>query len=118
VSWDYWVRVETDVRVMERRPPPAPARAWAMLSPCWALGVATTVPRGCSTGLDMLENWQSTEELGLRERKLSTMKWVECGEPLGRITEAQRRVGLVSCEVLALDSPLSGLAIVVFIGSV
>ena len=24
----------TDVRVMERRPPPAPARAWAMLSPC------------------------------------------------------------------------------------
>lgn len=24
------------VNVMERRPPPAPARAWAMLSPCWA----------------------------------------------------------------------------------
>lgn len=28
---------------MERRPPPAPARAWAMLSPCWAADVAGTV---------------------------------------------------------------------------
>ena len=26
----------TYVKVIERRPPPAPARAWAMLSPCWA----------------------------------------------------------------------------------
>jgi len=54
MRWDSWVGAETDVRVMERRPPPAPARAWAMLSPCWALAAATTVPRGCSTGLDMM----------------------------------------------------------------
>ena len=27
------------VRVMERRPPPAPARAWATLSVCWAVVV-------------------------------------------------------------------------------
>ncbi len=31
------------VRVMDRRPPPAPARAWAMLSPCWAVDVAGAI---------------------------------------------------------------------------
>lgn len=28
-----------NVNVMDKRPPPAPARAWAMLSPCCAAGV-------------------------------------------------------------------------------
>lgn len=64
--------MKTDVRVMERRPPPAPARAWAMLSPCWALEAAETATRGLSMGLDMMWYWRSTEELGLKERKLST----------------------------------------------
>ena len=32
--------LETDVRVIDSRPPPAPARAWAILSPCWAAEVA------------------------------------------------------------------------------
>ena len=31
------------VKVIERRPPPAPARAWAMLSPCWAADVAGAI---------------------------------------------------------------------------
>lgn len=33
----------TYVKVIERRPPPAPARAWAMLSPCWAADVARVI---------------------------------------------------------------------------
>ena len=28
--------MEAYVRAMERRPPPAPERAWATLSDCWA----------------------------------------------------------------------------------
>lgn len=38
VGWWLW-RERTDVKVMERRPPPAPARACAMLSLCWMMGV-------------------------------------------------------------------------------
>jgi len=45
-----------------------------------------------------------------------TMKWVECGDPLGRMTEVQGLVGLVSCEVLAAVSPLPGLAVVALFG--
>ena len=39
---------------MERRPPPAPARAWAMLSPCWVVEEARTASRGWSVGLDIV----------------------------------------------------------------
>lgn len=39
----------TDVRVMESSPPPAPARAWAMLSPCWAIIAESGV--GLETGV-------------------------------------------------------------------
>lgn len=31
------VKIGTDVRVMDSSPPPAPASACAMLSPCWAV---------------------------------------------------------------------------------
>ena len=31
------------VNVMERRPPPAPARAWAILSPCWTADVISAI---------------------------------------------------------------------------
>lgn len=49
----YWVvdvtggNGETDVKVMERRPPPAPARAWAMLSPCWAVVLGLAIASLC-----------------------------------------------------------------------
>ncbi len=33
----------TDVRVMDSSPPPAPARACAILSPCWAAEIVGAV---------------------------------------------------------------------------
>ena len=44
----------TDVRVMERRPPPAPARAWAMLSPCWAMVAGSGIGVGGCLGSDIV----------------------------------------------------------------
>ena len=39
----YEKRRIADVKVMERIPPPAPARAWAMLSLCWAAEVESAI---------------------------------------------------------------------------
>ncbi|KAL8767418.1 MAG: hypothetical protein Q9194_005997 [Teloschistes cf. exilis] len=44
-KYSVWAMEMEYVRVMERSPPPAPAKAWAMLSPCWAADVA-----GAATG--------------------------------------------------------------------
>ena len=47
VDWDYIAgEVEegmTYVKVIESRPPPAPASAWAILSPCWAAEMACVI---------------------------------------------------------------------------
>ena len=54
-----WVRVHskgTDVRVMERSPPPAPASAWAILSPCWAVEEAGIASFSSDCFADMIED--------------------------------------------------------------
>lgn len=61
----------THVRVMERRPPPAPARAWAMLSPCCAVEEAGTASRGWSTVFDMVGNILSCRTVQFEKKRLS-----------------------------------------------
>ena len=50
----------TYVNVMERRPPPAPARAWAILSPCRAAAVA-----GAIVPLLGVDEWDIVDKCGL-----------------------------------------------------
>jgi hypothetical protein len=40
--------IATDVKVIDKSPPPAPAKAWAILSPCWTAG---TKASSCADGL-------------------------------------------------------------------
>ena len=46
------------MRVMDSSPPPAPANAWAMLSPCWAVEDAGIGSSGLMAGfvVDMLRD--------------------------------------------------------------
>ena len=57
------------VRVMERRPPPAPARAWATLSVCWAVVVGFAIliltgTRGWSMKNDLIAMLVCREKSG------------------------------------------------------
>ena len=47
---------------MERRPPPAPARAWATLSACWAAVVGWAIFCDCEGELKDAEYGEREEE--------------------------------------------------------